>query len=106
MSKYGSSFEQEFSMLDSLETIASESYEFSVEDLNAFDEGGVMYNVANSVLAANVLDGSTVTLSVPNQLIKDIAIELINGMTSSVSSLDLTNTRYGKDVIISLIVIE
>lgn len=106
MSKYGSSFAQEFSMLDSLEEIASESYEFSVDDLNAFEEGGIIFNVANSVLASNVLDGSDVTLEVPSDIIREIAINKVNEMGSCVSSMDLSNARYGKDVIISLIVVE
>ena len=106
MAKYGSSFEQEFSILDDLEELAADDFEFDVNDLNAFEEGGIIYNMANSVLASNVLDGSSVTLKVPNDLIKELAIEKVNEMTSCVSSMDLTNANYGKDVIVSLIVVE
>ena len=42
----------------------------------------------------------------PNDLIKELAIEKVNEMTSCVSSMDLTNANYGKDVIVSLIVVE
>jgi len=105
MNKYNSSFEDEFSVLDSLEEIASDTYVFDPSNLALFEEGGAIYEVAQSVLATNILDGSDVTLEVYIDIVKDEMITRTHAMSSCAPSLDLENVNYGKEVIASLFVV-
>lgn len=105
MDKYNSSFKDEFGMLDSLEEIASDSYVLDPSNLALFEEGGAIYEIAQSVLATNILDGSDVTLEVYLDFIKDEMIARTYDMSSCAPSLDLENASYGKDVIASLFVV-